>query len=207
MTVLPPESPFPDQPWCLRGEMWTSLALVRDPLRIPSAASRVFPGRLILVMLLRYHEGTLRYDELAMVSPIRVGLRIFAYTHRIWVDSVESLWGGRKLWGIPKELAQFHWADDCVKVDTVHGPITELRPSRGTFESPRVRTKMTGLAVDDSGQQLFCRGDMEGKLSTSRITIGLETQKFPCRNIKLPVPGFGIRSLKLIVGEHPPHPG
>jgi acetoacetate decarboxylase len=73
----------PPPPWRLRGE----LVLIPDG-----------PGT--GVMLARYTGGTLAYHELIVFA------RPFVVTH-IYVDSEPSRSGGRAIWNLPKELAEF----------------------------------------------------------------------------------------------------
>jgi acetoacetate decarboxylase len=82
---------FPPPPWRLAGELLIVPALVR-------------PRALGGVMLADYRAGTLRYSELIVFS--RATTRGMVVSH-IYVDSPESLRGGREVWGLPKELAEF----------------------------------------------------------------------------------------------------
>jgi hypothetical protein len=88
--TLPPVS-FPAPPWHLQGELVIVPALVR-------------PRALGGVMLADYRSGTLRYHELIVFS--RATPRGMVVSH-IYVDSEQSLRGGREVWGLPKELAEF----------------------------------------------------------------------------------------------------
>ena len=87
---------FPPPPWRLEGELVIVPALVR-------------PRALGGVMLADYRGGTLRYSELIVFS--RATARGMVVSH-IYVDSPESLRGGREVWGLPKELAEFELTRD-----------------------------------------------------------------------------------------------
>jgi hypothetical protein len=82
---------FPPAPWRLHGE----LILIPAPLGA--------------VLLADYQGGTLAYHELIVFRP---GARVA----RICVDSPESMRGGRALWKLPKELAEFSWSRTRVEV-------------------------------------------------------------------------------------------
>jgi hypothetical protein len=82
---------FPSPPWHLQGELVIVPALVR-------------PRALGGVMLADYRSGTLRYSELIVFSGATARGMIVSH---IYVDSEESLRGGRAVWGLPKELAEF----------------------------------------------------------------------------------------------------
>ena len=86
---------YPPEPWHLRGRMYLSLWWVRGRGLVATAWVRYGPG------------GVLTYDELLCAVPARVGARPSTTIVDIWVDSPQSLAGGRELWGIPKELAEF----------------------------------------------------------------------------------------------------
>jgi acetoacetate decarboxylase len=109
----------PPAPWRLQGELTIVPAAVRvaDARRFP-----IPPGVRVLsvagvtaggVMLARYTAGTLRYHELIVFSALaRLGGRLGMVVSHIYVDSEESLHGGREIWGLPKELASFSFARD-----------------------------------------------------------------------------------------------
>jgi acetoacetate decarboxylase len=72
----------------------------------------VFPGKTIGgIYLASYGEGsTLTYNELIVVSAIvRKGFRIGGWISHIYVDNDDSITGGRNIWGLPKEQANFQW--------------------------------------------------------------------------------------------------
>lgn len=106
-------APYPPSPWDLRGQMYLSV------WRVPRAAlPTALPPEVRPIMLggkgfvgtawVDYApEGVLSYRELlAAVLVHRRGRPLVTITH-IWVDSAASRDGGRQLWGIPKELADF----------------------------------------------------------------------------------------------------
>jgi acetoacetate decarboxylase len=81
----------PAAPWHLHGE----LVIVPSP-------SLAHPVR--GVFLADYQAGTLQYHELIVIS--HVTPRGLVVSH-IYVDDEQSLSGGREIWGLPKELAEF----------------------------------------------------------------------------------------------------
>jgi Acetoacetate decarboxylase (ADC) len=105
---------YPPAPWRLRGEMFGAV------LRLPRGAvpadlvpvhtrSRRRDGSVIAVAAwVDYQPGSvLTYRELMVVSMTGLAMPLTGTVLRIWVSSVESLMGGRKLWRIPKDLAEF----------------------------------------------------------------------------------------------------
>jgi hypothetical protein len=85
--------------------------LVPPELKIVS----IWPGRTLgVVAFAHYGQGSaLEYDEL-IVAPavVRHGTQWGVWVSHIYVDHPDSLIGGREIWGMPKELAEFHWSDD-----------------------------------------------------------------------------------------------
>jgi Acetoacetate decarboxylase (ADC) len=104
---------YPPEPWRLRGDLHTSVFLV--PLAdvradLPPGWRPLRLGRFGVVgaAWVSYRPGgVLVYDELMSTLLVRRGWRVLPTITHIWVDSAASRDGGRKLWGIPKQLAKF----------------------------------------------------------------------------------------------------
>jgi acetoacetate decarboxylase len=81
---------------------------VPSELRIVS----VLPGKTLGgVYLASYGPGSvLEYNELIVVDALtrHAGRSGFWISH-IYVDNADSVAGGREIWGLPKDLAQFTW--------------------------------------------------------------------------------------------------
>ena len=102
--------PFPSPPWHMQGQMWLTLFRSRG-----HGEGR--PPGVYGVALVDYQPGSvLTYGELLVARPRRVKSGRDKGRHvtvtDIWVDSEESLVGGRALWAIPKDLAVFDWSPD-----------------------------------------------------------------------------------------------
>ncbi|WP_436529639.1 acetoacetate decarboxylase family protein [Actinoplanes sp. HUAS TT8] len=136
---------YPPEPWHLRGQMYLSVFLV--PMRavpplpeVLGAAVRPlsFGGRAAIgAAWVDYQPGgVLHYRELlsAVLTHERGRPRISITD--IWVDSVASREGGRRLWGIPKELAEFTLDADEDLVDA-----TAAAPDGAPIASALVRLK------------------------------------------------------------------
>lgn len=112
---------YPPQPWHLGGRLSLTLWRVPTaelpatfPAAVPDGARPLAAGGHTLVgtAFVRYQPGgVLTYDELLAALPVRDGRRVAITIPAIWVDSQASLAGGRRLWGIPKELAEFDRAE------------------------------------------------------------------------------------------------
>ena len=109
--------PYPAAPWTLKGHALLALHLLDfDHVRplVPSELNlvSVLPGKTLgAVYFSRYEPGSvLEYSEL-IVAPALVsyGGKVGAWVTHIYVDSPDSVAGGREIWGLPKELAEFTW--------------------------------------------------------------------------------------------------
>jgi acetoacetate decarboxylase len=89
----------------MNAQMWLSLFRVRDSGR----ADR--PDGLYGAALVSYEQGSpLTYLELLVARLLDARARQVRITD-IWVDSAESMAGGRSLWAIPKDLAELELDD------------------------------------------------------------------------------------------------
>lgn len=100
---------YPAAPWHMTGQLWLSLFKVREgdhPDREPGVYG---------VALVKYEEPSpLTYGELLVARPYNKAVNITD----IWVDSIQSVHGGRDLWAIPKDLCDFS------VTSTKSGPLT-----------------------------------------------------------------------------------
>ena len=92
--------PFPSPPWRLTAQAWLSLFGLRDTGR-PDRAS----GLYVAAFLDYGTGGVLAYHELLVARLLGVGPSPRVRVTDIWVDSPESMAGGRTLWALPKRLA------------------------------------------------------------------------------------------------------
>jgi acetoacetate decarboxylase len=114
--------PYPPEPWDLRGHGYISLWLVHThalPTLPPGVKPVSLLGRsLVTTAFVDYLPGgLLPYHEVLVAPLVRLGARPGISITDIWVDSTTSLAGGRELWGIPKDLADF----DLAHEPTFHG--------------------------------------------------------------------------------------
>jgi hypothetical protein len=107
-----PETSYPPEPWDLRGLGYISLWLVPAAV-LPALPRGVVPlslfGRAVVATAFVDYApgGLLAYHELLVAPLVRRGARPGLSITDIWVDSAASLAGGRALWGIPKDMAEF----------------------------------------------------------------------------------------------------
>lgn len=111
---------YPPAPWSLQGVGVQTVHTVdvrtlRSTVPPELSMVQVWPGRTLgVVAFAHYGPGsTLEYNEL-IVAPtlVRHQGKLGFWVSHIYVDDPVSLQGGREIWGVPKELATFEWADD-----------------------------------------------------------------------------------------------
>lgn len=119
---------YPPEPWNLRARACVSLWAV-DQGRLPALPAGVRPlalrGRAVVsTAFVDYLPGgVLAYRELLAAVAVRGGTRPGVSITHIWVDSAASRAGGRELWGIPKEMAQFELVGDFTATARVGGEV------------------------------------------------------------------------------------
>jgi hypothetical protein len=132
---------YPPVPWHLTG---TSIQIIKlvDVSRVRALVPQqlrivpLLPGKTLAVLYCaRYSaQSTLAYHEL-LVAPaiVRDGGRVGFWISHIYVDSPASASGGQHIWGLPKQLATFHWneADREVRVDRESSLLCRIAWSSG----------------------------------------------------------------------------
>jgi len=124
---------YPPAPWKLQGYAIATLQLVDVALVRPLVPSEleiisVFPGKTLGgIYISSYGLGSvMEYNELIVVSAIaNYAGKWGAWISHIYVDNPHSVAGGREIWGLPKELAQFSWeGSDSVKAEPLGYRVT-----------------------------------------------------------------------------------
>lgn len=116
---------YPPAPWHLGASLHGSVWRVRRdevPGGLPSGCRPVTlaGSAFVSACFVEYEPGgVLEYLELFLGVLVRSEEGIVITTPRIWVDSPESLAGGRAHWSVPKELARFEKRDerDALRLD------------------------------------------------------------------------------------------
>jgi len=161
---------YPPPPWHSHGRAWVQPYLVdASAVALPPGFRAVTTlGRAVgFLALIEYTPPSpLVYSELAWL-PFLVSAagKRGLYIAKMYVDSKDSLDGGRAIWAIPKQLARFDLRNGAATVDTedgahlelaLHerGPAISLKAGAGTLQ-PRdggiVRFRGTGTAKTASG--------------------------------------------------------
>jgi hypothetical protein len=108
---------YPQTPWKLQGYALQTLqlldidrvrSLIPPELEIISA----WPGKTLGgTYISHYGRGSvLEYSELIVVAAlVKYSGKFGVWISHIYVDNPDSVAGGREIWGLPKELAEFTW--------------------------------------------------------------------------------------------------
>jgi acetoacetate decarboxylase len=176
--------PHPPAPWHFGGPSVVVPALV--PI---ATARRVIPDSLRVVPFgpghtlggligVTYEPGsTLSYSELVVCAGmVRSGRHVGGWISHIWVDDQESVNGGRGIWKLPKELAEFELdrrADGSQRFAARADDTTLVRIAAAP---PRLKTPLGALvpmisASDGGAQHWFTLGRSGMKAGPARVKV------------------------------------
>lgn len=165
---------YPPSPWRLSAHAYVGVFWLRrrDLPRPHAPGTRpitVFGRGLVAAAFFVYEEPSpLTYNEVMLTVFVRDGWRPRVSIVRIWVDSEASRDGGRALWSIPKDLADF----DAAPHDRY-----EARAEGRPFARLSMKRPRTGLPV--RGSFRIAQGDADG--STVTTPVHVSGRFAPCR--------------------------
>lgn len=107
----------PPPPWTLKGYGLQTFHLlhveqVQSYLPPDLTIVQVLPGLTVgMIYVASYSAASVMpYNELIVVNAIASYQgKVGAWISHIYVDNPDSVRGGREIWGLPKELADFNW--------------------------------------------------------------------------------------------------
>ncbi|MEO9134446.1 MAG: acetoacetate decarboxylase family protein [Jatrophihabitantaceae bacterium] len=199
-------SDYPPEPWDLRGQLHSSVYLVpfdQIPTDLPPGWRPIqIGGRAIVgTAWVTYGPGgVLEYNELMATVLVRRGRHLRPTITHIWVDSAASREGGRALWGIPKELAEF--TVDGVRFAAVDGdgPI-----AKGTVRVGRRPTRPVAAAVQPRPVARRRREGVERPLPSAGRSGAGHVRHRPERSAR--VPGRSVQHPLLLARPTSPRRG
>jgi hypothetical protein len=189
----------PPAPWRLQGQIWTGCYDVGTHLALPDGLTSLLNPNWLILIVGRYLAGTLRYDELIIGALVRRGLRVGIHFHAIWVDDEVSLWGGRYIWGIPKELATFTWNADTVQITDERGLIVTLTVNAHAARAPWLWMPAPGFFGFQDGRCLYTLTRTHARVGTSRIYVAEWSSRFAYRVTGTPLFGFAANPMHITV--------
>ena len=172
---------YPLAPWTLQGYSIQSLQpidteqvrpLVPAELEIIS----VLPGKTLGgIYVASYDTGsTLLYNELIVVGALtRYANRVGSWVSHIYVDNPDSVAGGREIWGLPKQLAQFTWEQGNQKRVSVYQGSQLLCRFEYSWQLPAWRQPLKVTSFSKPGSDLLA---FEAEASANFSLTGADLQ-------------------------------
>lgn len=182
----------------MRGGAWIGLFPTDRPVSLPPDLTPLLGERSVLVALIRYLEGTLRYDECIVGSLVRYGALPGVYIEHIWVDSLPSLRGGRAIWGLPKQLARFTWHGSEVAIADADGPIATLSVDTSVALLPRLPLPIPLFGCRDR-RRVFAVAGASARIGRAGMQIFHWSDRFGYRISHAPTLAIGLKPFRLSI--------
>ena len=191
------------------GEVWqpvgpTSTLVTAHLVRVSAVAPlvppgleivRVLPGLTLASTLLSFYGpgSTLEYNEFVVACAlVRAGGATGFYVSHIYVDSADSVTGGRRM-GLPKELASFGWDGARPGVATIRqngAPLCTIRYGRPWLSVPTTLSSGS-ISVLDDGQVVHFGSKVRGRWGLVRARIEVP-QESPLAGVPLRWPVLSL---------------
>jgi acetoacetate decarboxylase len=202
---------YPQAPWTLQGYAIQTLQLIdiekARPL-IPKELEivSIWPGKTLGGVYLSAYEfgSVLEYSELIVIPAVvsKAG-KIGGWVSHIYVDNSDSVAGGREIWGLPKQLAEFTWEkgeQSSVIVRQDNRQLCSLSYSRPSFVLPM---PLSGDVFSTFGADLLLfKGEVNSRfgLINSKLEVPAES---PFARLNLGQPGLTVYcdDARLVVHE------
>jgi hypothetical protein len=191
------EAPYPPAPWDAKGQLWMGFFKTDTPVQLPAGLKYLLDPHSLLVTVVRYLEGTLCYDELAFGTLARMGSRVGICTDCIWVTDLASLWGGRRIWGVPKNLAKFAWSDSTVRVTDEQGLIATIKVDMSPAKSPWVWMPSPAIGQLESGAWVYAVGGLWALFGGANMQVEEWSTRFGYQLGNKPALSFGAKPFRL----------
>ena len=165
---------YPPSPWKLTAHSYVGFYLLPTAaLPAPhSAATRpiTFFGRGIVAAAFFVYEepSPLTYNEIMSTLLVRKGWRPLVSITKIWVDSEASRDGGRALWAIPKDLADFGVRPHSSYVASEGATTIGSLDVDGAKSLPVALPVGFSVAQDRGGEPLITRVRGRGRIGLAR---------------------------------------
>lgn len=203
MTIEAPKT-YPPSPWDLTGHAYAGMWLLPKRLAPPPHSASTKPvtlfGRTIVSAAFFVYEepSPLTYDEIMSTVLVRDGWRLRVSITHIWVNSAASRDGGRELWAIPKDLADFDVAPHASYAAQGIGSLSLRRVRRLPFRLPAVFSS----AQDRGGNLLVTpvSGKVRAGLASARWSFAADGPIGFLAGRK-PLLTLAIRPFRLIFGR------
>lgn len=206
---------YPPAPWNLQGYAIATLQLIDVPRVRPLVPSELeiislFPGKTLGgIYISSYGLGSvMEYNELILVSAIvNYSGKWGAWISHIYVDNPNSVAGGRYIWKLPKEIAQFSWeGSDAIAASSLGYRVTvrqgncqlcSLNYSQQSWALPLSLSGNVFSATSD--RLLYFQGDFHSRTGLIRGELEIPQESpFASINIGQPLLTVACEDLRLI---------
>ncbi|MDJ0732853.1 MAG: acetoacetate decarboxylase family protein [Nostocaceae cyanobacterium] len=200
---------YPPAPWKLQGYAIQTLHLIdiqRVTAFVPSELEIVslFPGKTLGgIYLSTYVTGSLlEYNELIVVPAfVRYQNQTGAWISHIYVDNEYSVAGGREIWRLPKEMAEFKWDNNQVSVRQNQHQLCQLYYKKGLLSfSTWWRQAFIGNTFGGLGSELlFFQGHFKSQIGLLQANLEIP-QESPFVSLSLGQPWLtlNLQNLELL---------
>lgn len=201
---------YPSAPWNLNGIALATLHLLDvDRVRplIPPELSivPVFPGKTLgCVYFSVYTKGSvLEYSELIVAPAVLTHQgKVGSWVSHIYVNNEDSIAGGREIWGLPKEMAEFTWSNSAVRVHQAGQDLCSFSFQPTWLQLPQgLQPNLSGLVFTRLGSALTWF-DAQFQAQPTVITGHLSVPKgspFQSLDLSQPFLSLSAADLKLLV--------
>lgn len=199
---------YPPPPWHLYGNALQSFHLIDleiAKILVPPDLEvvSVLPGKTLGGLYLSVYgaNSTLSYHELIVVAAlVRFQGIIGSWISHIYVDNHDSVQGGRNIWGLPKEMADFIWDDHLIEVSQGNTPLCQAKFSQaGVTLSLWNKSKISGNVFGGLAQDiLIFQGNFETRLKWIQARFSIPSESpFSMLNLGNPLVTLQMRDLHL----------
>jgi acetoacetate decarboxylase len=209
---------YPPAPWKLQGYAIATLQLIdiaRVRPLVPAELEiiSVLPGKTLGGVYISSYglESVMEYNELIVVSAIvNYAGKWGAWISHIYVDNPNSVAGGREIWKLPKEIAQFSWeGSDAIAVKPLGYRVTvrqgnsqlcSLSYSPQTWALPL--SAIGNVFSASSSNLLYFKGEFKARTSLIRGELEIpQDSPFGSINIGQPLLTVACEELRLIAKQ------
>lgn len=164
----------------------------------------ILPGKTIGgLYVASYGQGSaLLYNELIVVSGlVAYAGAVGAWISHIYVDQPDSVAGGREIWGLPKQLAEFTWQTGSTPGVKVSQGDTLLCTLNCNWQLPALSLPIAGSVFSTLGSKLLkfaATGTLKPHLAALELHVPPESQ-FAALNVGQPWLSFYCNPLQVTV--------
>jgi acetoacetate decarboxylase len=202
---------YPPAPWNLKGFAVQTLHLVEiDRARnfVPAGLEivSVLPGKTLgSVYVSSYQAGSvMEYNELIVAAAVvRDRGKVGSWISHIYVDNLDSVAGGREIWGLPKEMAEFTWENNSVTVNQENRNLCRLNYQDNLLSFLRLPQNLSANSFSGlSSELLLFKASFQAKINSISAKLEIPSDSpFVNLNLKQPFLSLNLKELNLVANR------